>query len=139
MRSSLYFAVFALLLAGCALRPRYADFVTLNTQGKEAVFLLIDPATKLPIANAKIEVSENRSRINVTTAADGSFKLPVDKKYVDENPVFAVTLPKGYTEYVVQLAPPAPVPMAPPPVPNVPAAPVAPVETVDAGTPASNG
>ncbi|MFZ5442639.1 MAG: hypothetical protein ACOZQL_21700 [Myxococcota bacterium] len=126
-------ATLALALAGCALRPRYADFVTPKTEGKELTFVLLDPAANQPIANAKIEVSELKNRIIVTTAADGTFKLPVEKRYLDENPVLVVTLPKGVSEYRVAIAPP---PAPPAPAPVVPAEP-APAVEADAGVPAN--
>ena len=121
----------AAALSGCALRPRYADFVTSKTEGKEVTFLVTDTATGLPVPNAKIELSELRNRLQVTTAADGSFKVPVEKKYVDENPVFVVTLPKGFEQYRLSLAPVVVTPVeAPAPV----------LEAIpDAGMPASNG
>lgn len=137
MRSTLFVSVVALLVSGCALRPRYADFVSAaRSDAKEVTFLLIDADTTMPVANAKVELSELKNRVIVNTAADGTFKVPLDKKYIDENPVFVVTLPRGVTQYKLMLAPYA----APPPTVVVPA-PVSPVmpEAVDAGTPASNG
>jgi hypothetical protein len=146
MRHLLVAILFAALLGGCALRPRYADFITAKTEGKEVTFQLLDADTKKPVPGAKIEVSELRSRINVTTAADGTFSLPVDKKLVSDNPVFVVSLPAGVLRSEVRLAPPpAPAPVAPVEAP--PAAPVEPApveappaapEAVDAGVP-SNG
>lgn len=131
MRLALSVFVVAVLISGCALRPRYADFVTPTTAGKEVTFLVTDAATKVPVPNAKIEVSELKNKLTVTTGADGTFKLPVDKKYLEENPVFVVTLPKGSeAAYCVALAP-LPV-VAPPPPPVLDASP-------DAGLPASNG
>lgn len=134
MRLALTAALFALALGGCALRPRYADFVTPKTDGKEIAFVLTDPSTGQPIPNAKIELSELKNRLQLTTGADGTFKLPNEKKYLDENPVFVVTLPKGVAEYRVALAPPPP-----PPAPAAPVEPApAPAAEVDAGVP-SNG
>ena len=130
MRLALFVFVVAGLISGCALRPRYADFVTPTTAGKEVTFVVTDAATKLPVPNAKIEVSELKNKLSVTTGADGTFKLPVDKKYLEENPVFVVTLPKGSAAYVVTLAP-LPVEVGPPPA-GLDASP-------DAGLPASNG
>lgn len=141
MRLVLVASSLALLLSGCALRPRYADFVTAKTEGKEIAFVLQDADTGKPVPGAKVEVSELRNRLNVTTAADGTFKLPVEKKYLDENPVFVVTLPRGVEKYTVKLAPPpapmpaptpAPVPVEAPPV-VVPVAPQP--DATDAGTP----
>jgi nucleoid-associated protein YgaU len=147
MRQLLVAILFAALLGGCALRPRYADFITAKTEGKEVTFQLLDADTKKAVPGAKIEVSELRSRINVTTAADGTFTLPVDKKLVSDNPVFVVSLPAGVLRSEVRLAP-APAPVAPVEAPPAPAAaPVEPApveappaapEAVDAGVP-SNG
>ncbi|MFO0598048.1 MAG: hypothetical protein U0228_22290 [Myxococcaceae bacterium] len=119
-------ALCAALVTGCALRPRYNDFVTARTEGKEATFVVVDTDTSRPVPGARVEVSEYKNRVIVTTGADGTFKLPVDKKYLEENPIFLVTLPKDVVHYRVELfqAPP-------PPAPKVD-------EAVDAGAP-SNG
>ena len=117
--------------SGCALRPRYADFVNAKTEGKEVTFVVLDAETGRPVPGAKVEVSELKNRIQTTTTANGTFKLPVEKKYVDENPVFVVTLPKEVVRYRVELFTPAPLP--PPPTPNVPAE-VPATDAVDAGT-----
>lgn len=140
MRLILIVSSVAVLASGCALRPRYADFVTSKTEGKEVTFLVTDAVTHQPVPNAKVELSELRSRINVTTSAEGTFKVPVEKKYLDENPVFVVTLPKGFQQYQLALAPP-PAPKAVQPVEAPPVAPPAPaIEAApDAGLPASNG
>lgn len=132
MRLTLLLSFVAVLASGCALRPRYADFVTSKTTGKEVTFVVLDAATRQPVPNAKIEVSELRNRISVTTAVDGTFKLPVDKKYLEENPVFVVTLPRGFEQYQLSLAPLPSTPVAPPP-------PTLETTTPDAGLPASNG
>ncbi len=138
MRLIVLTSLVAFSLSACALRPRYADFVTSKTPGKEVTFVVTDLMTQQPVPNAKIDVSELKNRISVTTGADGTFKLPVEKKYLDENPVFVVTLPRGTERYQVALAP-LPVapaeeisspPQGPPPPPLTPP---------DAGTPASNG
>jgi hypothetical protein len=123
-----------LLTAGCALRPRYGDFVNAKTEGKEVSFVVIDADSGKPVPGAKVEVSELKNRVQVTTGADGVFKLPVEKKYLDENPLFVVTLPKDVVHYRVELVKPAPVAPTPAPV-EVPAP--APVEAADAGV--SNG
>lgn len=139
MRLLLVVSVAALVSTGCALRPRYADFATDKTAGKELSFLITDPTTQMPVAGAKIEVSELRNKLTATSAADGTFKFPMDKKYVEENAVFVVTLPKGVTEYRLSLAP-APVEVVPvaPPAPVEP--PAAPVESApDAGVIDANG
>ena len=90
----------ALLLFGCPLRPRYADFVSGKTEeGKEVAFLVTDADTGQPVPNAQIELGEQRGRVTASTDVDGIFKVPFDKKYVDGNPVFVITLPKGVIHY----------------------------------------
>ncbi len=128
-----------LAVSGCALRPRYNDFITKQTTGKEARFVVIDTDTNKPVAGAKVEVSENKNRILATTDAEGAFVLPVEKKYMDENSLFVVTLPKGVTAYKVLLqkaVEPAPVELIPVEVPApVEVAPQ--LDATDAGVPAS--
>lgn len=127
-----------LAVSGCALRPRYNDFITKQTTGKEARFVVIDTDTNKPVVGAKVEVSENKNRIIATSDAEGTFVLPVEKKYLDENSLFIVTLPKGVTSYKVLLhkaVEPAPVAPVETPAP-VEVAPV--VDATDAGVPASN-
>lgn len=114
-RFALVFATLV-VLSGCALRARYTDFISPKTEGKEATFLLTDRDTGKPLGGVKVEMSEARNRVSVTTAADGTFTLPVEKKFVDENPVLVVTLPKGVTGYELKLAPPPP-PPTPEPAP----------------------
>ena len=138
LRLTVLASLIAFALSGCSLRPRYADFVTSKTAGKEVTFVVTDAMTQLPVPNAKIDVSELRNRITVTTGPDGTFKLPVEKKYLDENPVFVVTLPRGYEQYRLALAP-LPVAPAEDVVPSPEGPPPPPLETRDAGTPASNG
>ena len=135
MRLFLIAGLFAASLSACSLRPRYADFVTASTVGKEARFVVTDAATNQPVPGAKVEVSEGKTRVAVTTAADGTFSLPVDKKYVDENPVMVVTLPRGFEQYRVSLAGP----VAPPAEQLIPPPVAPPLEGQDAGVPPSNG
>lgn len=115
----------ALLVAasGCALRPRYADFITAKTEGAERTFRVVDALSQAPVAGAKVELSEGKTRLSRTTEADGTFTLPVDKRYVSDNPVLVVTLPPGVSEYRVEAVAPAPPPPAPEPTPEPAAAP----------------
>ncbi len=106
-----------LVAAGCALRPRYAEFITATTEGAERTFRLTATDSGAPLAGVKVELSENKTRLTRTTAADGTFSLPVDKKYVSENPVFVVTLPPGVAEYALAIVTPTPTP-TPTPVPT---------------------
>lgn len=136
-----------LAASGCALRPRYAEFITATTEGAERTFRLTDADTGAPLAGVKVELSENKTRLTRTTAKDGTFTLPVDKKYVSENPVFVVALPAGVKGYgLTVMTPPAPAPVAPVapvetpvPAPEAPAvAPAPAMDAADAGVP-SNG
>ncbi|MGV3625506.1 MAG: hypothetical protein ACO1OB_32140 [Archangium sp.] len=105
MRLSALAIASLLVVSACALRPRYNDFITANTKGPDERFVVIDTDTNKPVEGAKIEISENKNRLQATTGRDGQFTLPVDKKYVSENPIFVVSLPKGVTSYRVELAP----------------------------------
>jgi type IV pilus biogenesis protein CpaD/CtpE len=106
-------------VAGCALRPRYSDFISTKTVGPETALLLTTP-TGQPLAKVRVEMSESRSRYTATTGADGTFELPVDQKYLAENPVLVVTLPTGHTGYRLTLAPPPAPPPQPAPAPAEP-------------------
>jgi hypothetical protein len=116
MRRLPVLSLLALLATGCALRPRYADFVSEATPGPQSLFVLTDEAGQ-PLPGVTVELSELRNRVVVTTAADGTFALPVDKRYLKENPVLVVRLPAGVMGYTVSLAPPPAPPPAPEPSP----------------------
>jgi len=128
----------SLLLAGCALRPRYADFVSPELKSEKVTFLLTDEGTGKPLPNVAVEMSELKNRVRVTTAADGTFSLPVDAKYVKENPVIVVAVPRGVSGYKLSMVTePAP---TPPPVEPAPAAAPATDTPAPAPSPApSNG
>lgn len=96
----------------CALRHRYRDFVSPKTEAK-TVQLLVTDGNGAPVPNVKVELSEWKNKVAVTSAADGTFSLPVEKKYLDENPVLVLLLPPGTSRYALALAPP-PLPVAPP-------------------------
>ena len=133
----LTFLVLAVLASSCALRPRYSDFVTSKTPGKDITLVVTDAATNVALPGAKIEVSELRNKVTVTTGADGTFKLPVEKKYLEENPVFVVTLPKGFEAYRLLAAPLHVSPDEGKGSPSELPAPA--LDPTDAGMPASNG
>jgi hypothetical protein len=122
MRSALVVVALASLVgASCALRPRYRDFVTATTPGP-ALVLQMTEASGAPLPNAKVELSEYKNRQQFSTAADGTFSMPVEKKYLDENPVLVVQLPPGAKDFRLAVAPPpppAPI-MLPPPLPASP-------------------
>lgn len=116
-----------LMAQGCALRPRYRDFVTAATEAKE-VQLMVTNGAGAPLPNAKVELSEWKNRLVLTSGPDGVVKLPVEKKYLDENPVLVLQLPPGTSSYALALAPPPlppPLPPAPIPLPDAPPAPAA--------------
>lgn len=142
MRLSAIAIASLLVVSACALRPRYNDFITADTKGPDVRFVVIDTDTNKPVKGAKVEVSEFKNRIVATTKEDGTFVLPVDKKYTSENPVFLVTLPKESVHYRVEIVKEAAV--APQPVPTpVPTTVIATptespgtiVEVADAGVP----
>ncbi|MCA2978691.1 MAG: hypothetical protein INH41_04275 [Myxococcaceae bacterium] len=113
--------------SGCSLRPRYRDFVTAKTEARQVQLRLTDGAGA-PLANARVELSEWKNRLQLTTAADGTFTLPVEKKYLDENPVLVVQVPQGVPAYQV-------LPWAPPPPAAVEPAAVEPAVTPPAVAP----
>lgn len=115
-----------LFLSGCTLRPRYADFVSPSTKGEKVTFLLAEKDSGRPLPNVQVEMSELRSRVRVTTAPDGTFSLPVDARYVKENPVIVVSVPRGVGGYQLTVVTAAPPPPAPAPVSAPPEAPEAP-------------
>jgi hypothetical protein len=123
---------------GCALRSRYSDFVTAKTAGPDTAFVLTNKAGE-PMANVRVEMSELKNRFVTTTKADGTFALPVDKKYLSEDPVIVVSVPAGVEGYKLALAPPPapPKPVEVAPVEPAPQVVPAPVETVPASTPAT--
>lgn len=131
MRRILVVASSFLLLAGCALRPRYADFVSPATPGDTVTLRLTEKDSGKPLAGVAVEVGELKSRVRVTTGADGTFSLPVDPRLLADNPVILVTLPRGVSGYdlAIVTAPGPSAPQAPrapetaaPPAPAAPPA-----------------
>lgn len=116
------------LSTGCALRPRYRDFITETSVGPQRKFVLYQKDSDATLPGVKLEMSEWKNKFSVTTAADGTFSLPVDKKYLDENPVLVVSLPAGVAEYEIVAARSAPEPTAAGATTNI-----------DAGTPVEPG
>ncbi len=86
-------AALVLVLAGCALRPRYGEFVTPQTVGPSVALQLV--SADVPVAGATVEFGEYRNKVTLTTDAEGGFSLPVDKKYFADNPILVVNAPKG--------------------------------------------
>lgn len=148
MRQLVIGLCFTVALSACPLRPRYTDFITRRTETKSVTFLVSDMETGKPIPNARVEVSELKNRIILNTAIDGTFTLPVEKKYLDEDPVFVVTLPIGFKTYRLSVVAPPAAPAenanpplgTPPPAVDTPGTPGGPASSApDAGMPASNG
>jgi hypothetical protein len=109
-----------LLLAGCALRPRYADFVSSTTTGDQVTFVLLDKDTSRPLPGVAVEVGELKGRVRVTTAADGTFQLPVSTALLKDNPVIVVAVPRGVRGYTLTLRPKAEPDAAPVEAPAAP-------------------
>ncbi len=105
----------AVTLSACALRPRYADFVSRDTAGEKLSLVVLDAKTDAPLAGVKVEFGEGRNRFAVTSGVDGMISIPVDKKYIDENSIITVNAPKGQgrTKLVAAPPPPAPTPVVP--------------------------
>ncbi len=143
MRLSALALTLLFVASGCSLRPRYNDFGLKPGEVKEARFVVLDAESGRPVEGAKVEVSEFKNRVISTTGADGTFVLPVEKKYVDENPLFVVTLPRGVLQYRVELVHEAVAPVLPPEPAEAPVEAPAPVESApeedvaDAGTTSS--
>lgn len=114
MRRLLFTGLIFTLVSGCALRPRYRDFINETTTGPDVKFVLYEKDSDKTLNGVKLEMSEWKNKIFVTTGPDGSFALPVDKKFLDENPVIVVVLPQGVMGYEIELAPKATAPTPPP-------------------------
>jgi hypothetical protein len=136
MRIACVITAAVLLSQGCALRPRYRDFVTAKTEGKQVQLVVVD-GVGAPLPNTKVELSEWKNRLQLTTAADGTFTLPVEKKYLDENPVLVVQVPPGVSAYAVAVWTPPPPPIMPPPALPAPTPEHAPAVPSPAESPAS--
>ena len=104
MRSVLALAMVALVLAGCALRPRYAEFVSRETKGA-SIQLQLRAVDGDPVAGATVEVGEYRSKVVAVTDAEGRFTLPVNKTFLADNPVLVVNAPPDTGRTRVDLAP----------------------------------
>ena len=101
-----FLALSVFLLGACALRPRYEDlttrFVAQETSRSEVMIQVVD-RNDVPVPGARIEVGD-RYRYKTVTDPDGVFRLPIDKKYSEENGLVVVVLPKGVNGY--KLVPP---------------------------------
>lgn len=94
-------ALVLLVLSGCALRSRYEElntrFVPHDSPRSEVLIQVVD-GNDVPVPGARIEIGD-RVRFKATTDDDGIFRLPLDKKYQDENALVVVVLPRGVKSY----------------------------------------
>jgi hypothetical protein len=116
------------LLGACALRPRYEDltrrFVPEGAARNEVLVQVLD-GNDAPVPGARIEIGD-RFRFKTMTDQDGIFRLPLEKRFTEENALVVVVLPQGVKGY--QLVTPGSRAQQPPPD-----APPAPAEEADAG------
>lgn len=129
---ALFVIAFSVLIAGCALRPRYRDLSNGVPPEGNLRLQLVDPEGGMPIAGARVTIGELAAadRVRELTGPDGVIVIPHKKRYWDDNSMLVVDLPPGVTHYRVQLAPAIvrqPVPVTPdapadqPPPPPPPA------------------
>lgn len=94
-------ALLLFILSSCALRPRYEElttrFVAQDSPRSEVLIQVVD-RNDVPVPGARIEIGD-RTRFKTTTDNDGIFRLPLDKKYRDENALVVVVLPQGVKGY----------------------------------------
>src|SRR5689334_18131703 len=95
------FVVCMLVVSGCALRPRYEEltkrFVPQEGKPTEVQVQVLD-GNDAPVPGARIEIGD-RYRFKAVTDDQGIFKMPIDKKYSDENGLVVVVLPPGVKKY----------------------------------------
>lgn len=134
-RFVVFSSVVVTVLAGCALRPRYAEVVQRSEvqQGsEELVFRLIEPKSQLPISGAGVEIQEGGQTLRATSDAAGVVRMPHQERWVLANPLVEVVLPGNTASYVIVPAPPSTSvqsePVSSPAVPEPAPAPT-PVET----------
>jgi hypothetical protein len=92
-------ALTALVSQSCALRPRFNDLVSKDEAAKELRFQLVNAETREPIAGASVEMGDGPNKIKAISDAQGIVKLPVGKKYRDDNAVIGVSLAAGLPRY----------------------------------------
>ncbi|MBZ4396550.1 hypothetical protein OWM54_24960 [Myxococcus sp. MISCRS1] len=96
------------LLSACALRPTYRELVAPNaaevTAGQTVALRVVDGAGK-PVQGAKVRAGERRTRMNLVSDADGLVTLETNADLLKENPLVEVVLPKGVSQYRLQLVP----------------------------------
>lgn len=109
-RASLSVALFALgLLSACALRPHYSELVKPPESAQQVAdgqilkMRMVDPSSGQPIAGAKVLSGSGRSRLAVTSDAQGLVSVPFSQSLLEENPLVEVVLPKGVKAYQFQV------------------------------------
>jgi hypothetical protein len=89
------------MLGACALRPRYEEltsrFVAQESARAEVLIQVVDK-NDVPVPGARVEIGE-RFRFKTITDGDGVFRLPLDKKFSEENGLVVVVLPRGVSGY----------------------------------------
>ncbi len=114
MRRLFFAGLILTLVSGCALRPRYRDFINDTTTGPDVKLVLYEKDSDKTLNGVKLEMSEWKNKMFITTGPDGSFALPVDKRFLDENPVIVVALPPGVMGYEIEAANKPTAPARPP-------------------------
>lgn len=101
MRLFVVAAALALAATACSLRPRYNDVMTADLKPPTARFVVVNPtAGDAPVAGAKVQWGEARTRFSTVSDAAGIVELPVDPaKFSKDNPVVEVIVPKGVKGY----------------------------------------
>lgn len=93
------------LLTACALRPYYRQVLPpeiLQTRGAGVtgvVMRVVDLKTEQPIPGVRVLAGTGRTRVNVTSDAQGLIRLPVTPELLGENPLLEVIPPKGVVGY----------------------------------------
>ena len=113
LRAVVALGALGLLSAGCAMRPRYQEFVSAerlkDTAAPLVSLTVTDPSTGQPLGGAKVEIGEFPKKFSAVAGADGVVNVPLDKRYHADNAIIAVTLPKGVARYKLVATPVAPV------------------------------
>ena len=95
-------ALTGLVTEGCALRPRYNDLVAREETARELRFRVLNADTREPLVGASVEMGDGKYKVVAVADAQGIVKLPVAKRYRDDNSVVAVTLAAGLPRYLLE-------------------------------------
>lgn len=97
------------LLSACALRPYYRQVLppeVLQSRGAGmagVMMRVVELKTERPIPGVKVLAGTGRTRVRVTSDAQGLFRLPVTPELLTENPLLEIIPPKGVVDYGFQL------------------------------------